>query len=64
MTGQVLGVAVGVEARKAVAARVVLSTTILLLAGITALGAITTAAARGGNAQILAKLGPVAAAGG
>lgn len=64
MTLNRLRTAISVEARKALAARVVLSTTILLLAGVGAIGAGMTAAARSGNAQVLAKLGPAAAQGG
>ncbi len=64
MTGQALATAIAVEARKTRSARVVLSTTVLLVAGVAALAATTSAAARSGDAQLLAKLGPVAAQGG
>lgn len=64
MTAEAFATAIAVEARKARAARVVLSTTVLLVAGVAALAATTSAAARAGDAQLLAKLGPVAAQGG
>ena len=64
MTRPDLVAALHVEAQKVTAARVVMSATILLIVGTTALGAVTTAAARSGNAQVLAKLGPIAGQGG
>ncbi len=64
MTRSALAAAVAVEQRKALAARVVLSTTVLLLAGVAALAATTITAVRSGNAQLIAKLGPIAAEGG
>lgn len=64
MTRHTLLAALAVEAQKAKAARVVVGTTVLLIAGVTILSAVTTEAARSGNAQILAKLGPIAAQGG
>jgi ABC-2 type transport system permease protein len=56
--------AFAVEARKTAAARVTTSTTVLLVVGIAGLASAMTAAARTGDAQVLAKLGPVAAQGG
>lgn len=58
MTGIVAAIAV--EARKTLASRVVATTTVLLVAGIAVLAGALTAAARGGNEQVLAKLGPFA----
>lgn len=56
--------AVWVELRKACASRVLLTTTFLVVAGIALLAGVLVAAARAGNAQILAQLGPLADAGG
>lgn len=64
MTVVTLRAALAVEARKAASARVVTSTTLLLILGVAALGAVTTRAAADGNQQLLAKLGPLAADGG
>ncbi|MFD0598823.1 ABC transporter permease [Catellatospora coxensis] len=64
MSMRLLAAAVAVEARKATASRVLTSTAVLLVAGVAALAAATTAAATGGNPQLTAKLGPIAAAGG
>jgi ABC-2 type transport system permease protein len=64
MTASTFAAAVAVETRKTTAARVVLSTTVLLIAGVAMLSAASTLAAESGNAQIVAKLGPLAAAGG
>lgn len=52
--------AIQVELRKAVASRVLGTTTILLVVGIGVLAGSLVAAARAGNAQILAQLGPIA----
>ena len=52
-----------VEARKARSSRVLWSTGLLLVLGVTGLAATMVLAARGGNAQLLAKLGPRAASG-
>lgn len=64
MNPRTLATAVAVEARKAAASRVLTSTAILLTLGVAALAAATTAAARSGNPQLAAKLGPIVAAGG
>lgn len=58
MTG--VGAAVAVETRKALASRVVLTTTVLLVVGIAVLAGALTAAAGSGNEQVLAQLGPLA----
>ncbi|WP_353826489.1 ABC transporter permease [Agromyces sp. SYSU T0242] len=55
-----IGAAVAVEARKAVASRVMASTTVLLVAGIGALALVMLLAAASGEEQVLAKLGPLA----
>jgi ABC-2 type transport system permease protein len=55
--------AVAVEARKARSARVLWATGALLVLGVAALAGVTVVAARSGNAEIVAKLGPVAATG-
>lgn len=52
--------ALNVELRKALASTVLRTTTILLAAGIAALAGTLVAAARSGNEQILAQLGPLA----
>lgn len=54
--------AISVEARKAAASRVMLSTTIILVLGIIALALGMLAAAASGEEQVLAKLGPLAGA--
>ena len=64
MNGRILGIAAAVEARKAAASRVLASTAVLLVVGVTAIATATTAAAAGGNEQLAAKLGPLAAQGG
>jgi ABC-2 type transport system permease protein len=64
MNGRHLDIAVAVEARKAAASRVLASTTILLVAGVTAISTATTAAVLSGNEQLAAKAGPLAAQGG
>ena len=64
MTPSSFAAAFSVETRKTTAARVVVSTSTLLIAGIATLSVASTLAAQHGNAQILAKLGPLAAAGG
>ncbi len=55
--------AVAVEFRKARSSRVLISTGVLLAVGVTVLAVAMVAAARGGNAEILAKLGRQAASG-
>jgi ABC-2 type transport system permease protein len=64
VTPSTLVAALAVELRKTAASRVTISTTVLLVGGIAALAAAMTAAARSGNAQVIAKLGPAAAQGG
>lgn len=59
-----LRAAVVVEARKAVASRVMLSTTVILVSGVGALAVGMLFAAASGDEQVLAKLGPLADAGG
>lgn len=59
-----LAIAIAVEARKAIASRVLTSTAILLVVGVAAIAAATTVAAHGGNEQLAAQLGPLAAEGG
>ena len=54
------GVAVAVEARKAVASRVRVSITVLLLAGVAAIAFGMLLAAASGQEQVIAKLGPLA----
>ncbi|MEP6561589.1 MAG: ABC transporter permease [Nakamurella sp.] len=58
-----LGDAVAVEFRKARSSRVLLSTGALLAVGVTVLSAAMVSAARGGKAEIVAKIGPQAASG-
>ena len=53
-------IAIGVEQRKAWASPVVRSAAALLAVGVTVMAAAMTAAARAGNEQIIAQLGPVA----
>ncbi|MEO8528515.1 MAG: ABC transporter permease [Pseudolysinimonas sp.] len=55
-----LGVALGTEARKFIAARVVLATSLLYLAGLVAIAGGFVLAARSGNEAMLARLGPLA----
>ena len=55
--------AVAVELRKARSSRVLWSTGVLLAVGVTVLAAAMVSAARGGGAEIAAKLGPQAATG-
>ena len=55
--------ALTVEFRKARSSRVLLSTGVLLAVGVTVLAGAMVLAARGGDAEILAKLGPLAASG-
>jgi len=55
--------AMAVEARKARSARVLWATGALLIIGVAALAGVTVVAARSGDAEIVAKLGPVAATG-
>lgn len=59
-----LAVAVRVELRKALAARPVVVTAALFLVGLVAISAGMTLAAASGNSLVLARLGPLAAAGG
>lgn len=56
--------AMAVEVRKARSARVLWATGGLLIVGVAALAGVTVVAARSGDAEIIAKLGPVAATGG
>jgi ABC-2 type transport system permease protein len=56
--------ALAVEARKTVAARVTIATTVFLAVGLAAIAGGTSAAARSGDEEIIAKLGPAAAIGG
>lgn len=58
------GTAVAVEARKARASRVMLSTTVILVVGVAALASGMLFGVASGDEQLLAKLGPAAAAGG
>lgn len=60
MTGRSLVTAIVVEGRKASASRVLTSTAVLLVVGVAALAAATSAAAQGGNPMLAAKLGPLA----
>lgn len=55
-----LGVAIAVEARKAIASRVMASTTALLVVGVGVLALGMLLAAASGDEQVLAKLGPLA----
>lgn len=55
-----LVIAASVELRKAVASRVLHSTAVLSIAGITVLAVALTLSANSGNEQIIAKLGPLA----
>jgi ABC-2 type transport system permease protein len=64
MNRYLLATALAVEARKALAARVLLGTTIMLVAGVGGLGALTILAAASGDPELVAKLGPAAAQGG
>lgn len=59
-----LRTALAVETRKTAAARVAIATTVFLVLGIQAIAAGVTVGARGGNAQLIAKLGPAAGQGG
>ena len=56
--GHALGVAVTVELQKARSSRVLWSTGVLLAIGVTVLANAIVAAARGGDAEIVAKVGP------
>ena len=60
MTTGTLGTAVAVEMRKARAARVILATTALLVAGLAVLAGSLTGAAMSGNQEVLASLGAYA----
>lgn len=55
-----LGIAVVVELRKARSSRVLWSTGVLLVLGVTVLAVVMVLAARSGNTEIVAKLGPSA----
>lgn len=55
-----LGAALHAEARKALASRVLRTTTVLMVAGISVLGGTLVAAAMGGNEQVTRQLGPLA----
>jgi ABC-2 type transport system permease protein len=57
---QRFGVALAFEARKAVASRVMVSITVLLVAGVAAIALGMLLAAASGQEQVLAKLGPLA----
>ncbi|MFB6396602.1 ABC transporter permease [Polymorphospora lycopeni] len=59
-----LTAALHVELRKLAASRVMRATTVLIVAGIAVLSTALTAAATAGNEQVIAQLGPHAAAGG
>jgi len=59
-----LGTALVVEARKAAAAHVTVATTAFLVLGVAAIATGMTVAARSGNPQVVAKLGPTAGIGG
>ena len=56
--------ALGVESRKTAAARVTIATTIFMAFGVAGIATGTTLAARGGDPEMLAKLGPAASIGG
>jgi ABC-2 type transport system permease protein len=64
MNARMLATAIAVEARKAIASRVLISSAILLIVGVSAIAAAATAAAHSGNEQLAAKFGPLAAEGG
>lgn len=64
MNARGLGAAVSVELRKTLAARVPMTTVLLLILGVTAICLSTTIAAASGSPDIIAKLGPIVAAGG
>lgn len=61
--GQGARAALAVEFRKARSSRVIRWTGVLLAAGVTVLAAAMVGAARGGNAEVVAKVGPQAATG-
>ena len=56
----VIAAAVAVERRKTLASRVILTTTVLLVAGIAFLAGSLTMAAESGNERVVAQLGPMA----
>lgn len=58
-----LGAAIAVEGRKAWSARVLWATGLLLVLGVAMLAGAMVAAARSGNTEVTAKLGPAAASG-
>jgi ABC-2 type transport system permease protein len=64
MTARGFAAALAVESRKAVTARVPVVTALLLVLGVAAICLSTRAAATSGDPDIVAKLGPVVAAGG
>jgi ABC-2 type transport system permease protein len=59
-----LRAALAVETRKTAAARVTIATTVLVALGVASIATGTTVAARDGNPEMLAKLGPAASIGG
>jgi ABC-2 type transport system permease protein len=61
---KLVAAAVAVEGRKALAARVPVATAVLLVAGVSLIAVGMSLAARGGNQQVVAKLGPAASVGG
>ncbi len=61
---RLLRAALAVESRKTAAARVTIATTVILAVGVGSIATGMTLAARGGNADVLAKLGPAASIGG
>lgn len=61
---RLLGAALAVESRKTAAARVTIATTVILAVGVGSIATGMTLAARGGNPDVLAKLGPAASIGG
>jgi ABC-2 type transport system permease protein len=64
VTARNLGIAIIIEAHKAIASRVLTFTSALLVVGVTAIATATTTSAVHGNQQLAAKLGPSAAYGG
>jgi len=59
MTGSTFAAALGAERRKTTGARVVATTTVLLVAGVALLAGALTMAATHGNQQVLDQLGPL-----
>lgn len=60
ITAAALAAALATESRKTLSSRVVVTTTVLLVAGIAVLAGSLTWAATSGNEQVLARLGPMA----